>query len=124
VVPDISKHHGAFVFSLGPLAPEREGTTILPNIRSYSRTTKSQKVFIFSKTAVRTPNLTINEHYYCYGLTAKQQFTSITFKQCAGETENLCFYSRHLTFLLSFTCANPQISMTQLKHINLLRCHE
>ena len=88
------------------------------------KTTKSQNVLIFSKTAVRTPELTINEHYYCYGLTAKQQFTSITFKQCAGETENLCFYSRHLTFLISVTCANPQISMTQLKHINLLRCHE
>lgn len=87
-------------------------------------TTKSQKVLIFSKTAVRTSNLTVNEHYYCYVLTAKQQFTSITFKQCAGKTENLCFYSRHLTLLLSDTCANPQISMTQLKHINLLWCQD
>jgi hypothetical protein len=40
VVPDISKHHGAFIFSLGPIAPEREGTTILPNIRSYSQNNK------------------------------------------------------------------------------------
>jgi hypothetical protein len=81
--------------------------------RTTHKTTKSQKVLIFSKTAVRTSNLTISEQYYCYVLTAKQQFTSITFKQCAGETENLCFYSRHLTFLLSVTCANPQKSLTQ-----------
>lgn len=87
------------------------------------KTTKSQQVLIFSKTAVRNSNLTINEYYYCYVLTAKQQFTSVTFKQCAGKTENLCFYSRHLTFLLSVTCTNPQISMTQLKHINRLWCH-
>jgi len=40
VVPNISKHHSAFIFSLGPLAPEREGTTILPNIRSYSQNNK------------------------------------------------------------------------------------
>jgi hypothetical protein len=82
--------------------------------RATHKTTKSQKVLIFSKTAVRTSNLTISEHYYCYVLTAKQQFTSITLKQCAGETENLCFYSRHLTFLLSVTCVNSQKSLTQL----------
>ena len=87
------------------------------------KTTKSQQVLIFSKTAARNSNLTINEYYYCYVLTAKQQFTSITFKQCAGEAESLCFYSRHLTFLLSVTCTNPQISMTQLKHINCLWFH-
>jgi hypothetical protein len=34
------------------------------------------------------------------------------------------FYSWHLTFLLSVACANPQKSLTQLKHINLHECHD
>jgi len=45
VVPDISKHHGAFIFSLEPLASEREGTTILPNNKSYSQNNKVPEGF-------------------------------------------------------------------------------
>lgn len=44
-VPDISKNHGAFIFRLEPLAPEPQGTTILPNNKSYSQNNKVSEGF-------------------------------------------------------------------------------